>query len=341
MSRHDTPAWWYGDAPIPWHARLLSRLYGAAVRLRRALYRRGWRRAHSVGAPVIVVGNFTAGGSGKTPLVIALAKRLRADGWTPGIASRGYGREDAGSARWVEAGSEPRLHGDEAVLIARRTGAKVRVDADRVAAARALVEAGCDLVICDDGLQHLALHRDIAIEVIDAARRYGNGQLIPAGPLRERPEQADAPDFRVVNHGVTAETPEPALGEWPLRQVFGHPFPLRGARARPFAEFTGRRVHAIAGIGHPDRFFDLLRAQGLGVVPHPFPDHHAYTAQDLDFGNALPIFMTEKDAVKCALFAPEDSWCVAIEARLPEAFWLALDDRLASLATPAARVANG
>lgn len=330
-SQRGTPAWWYGSAPVPAHAWVLSKLYGVLVRWRSAWYRRGWLRTRKIDAPVIVVGNFTAGGSGKTPLVIALVKRLRDNGWTPGVASRGYGRDDAGTPRWVEAGSDPRTHGDEAVLIARRSGAKVRVDADRVAAASALADAGCDIVICDDGLQHLRLHRDVAIEVIDAARRYGNGQLMPAGPLREQPASAKAPDFKVVNHGTVADMPEPALGEWPLRQVFGHPFPLHGNRARAFSDFVGRRVHAVAGIGHPDRFFDLLRAQGLGVVPHPFPDHHDYVAEDLKFSSDLPVFMTEKDAVKCALISPDDSWCVAIEARLPEAFWLALDEKLSPL----------
>lgn len=329
------PTWWYGSGTPPLQARITARLYGSVVNLRRGLYRRGWLRAQKIDAPVIVVGNFTAGGSGKTPLVIAIVNRLRAAGWNPGVASRGYGRAEPNSARWVEAGSDPGTHGDEAVLIARRTGAKVRVDADRVSAARSLVDAGCDVIVCDDGLQHLRLKRDIGIEVIDAARRYGNGRLLPAGPLRELPSEADSVDFRVVNHGVIAEIPEPELGEWPMRQVFGHPFPLHGARARPFDEFVGRRVHAMAGIGHPDRFFDLLRAQGLGVVPHPFSDHHRYVSEDFDFGSALPIFMTEKDAVKCARFAPEDSWCVAIEARLPEAFWIALEDKLAPHRKPA------
>ena len=327
-SQRTTPAWWYGNASIPPHAWLLSNIYGALVGLRAALYRRGWKRTRKAGVPVVVVGNFTAGGSGKTPFVIAIVNRLRDAGWTPGVASRGYGRDDAGTARWVDAGSDPRTHGDEAVLIARRTGAKVRVDADRVAAAKALSDAGCDIVICDDGLQHLRLHRDVAIEVIDAARRYGNGRLLPAGPLRELPAKALPPDFKVVNHGTVAEAPAAELGEWPMRQVFGHPFPLNGHRARPFQDFSGRRVHAIAGIGHPDRFFDLLRSQGLGVIPHPFPDHHDYVADDLHFSSDLPVFMTEKDAVKCARVSPDDSWCVAIEARLPEAFWLALEEKL-------------
>ncbi|PJK08207.1 tetraacyldisaccharide 4'-kinase [Lysobacteraceae bacterium NML120232] len=334
MSRklHHTPRWWYDQSEPPGYTRLLAALYGGLVRLRRKLYQTGFLKRHKAAVPVIVVGNFTAGGSGKTPLVIALVNRLKQAGWTPGVASRGHGRSDAGTARWVEADSEAQTHGDEAVLIARRTGARVRVDKNRVAAVAALAEAGCDVVVCDDGLQHLALLPDIRIEVVDARHRYGNGRLLPAGPLREPPGTVD---FRVVNHGITAQLPEPELGEWPLRQVFGHPFPLHGARARAFADFAGQRIHAVAGIGKPERFFELLRAQGLGVLPHAFPDHHAYTAEDLDFDSPLPIFMTEKDAVKCARFAPEDSWCVAIDARLPEAFWLALEEKLAELRKPA------
>ncbi|PJK14811.1 tetraacyldisaccharide 4'-kinase [Lysobacteraceae bacterium NML07-0707] len=326
-----TPHWWYGDSRPPWYTRPVAMLYGGAVSLRRKLYQKGFLKRHKPAVPVIVVGNFTAGGSGKTPLVIALVNRLKQAGWTPGVASRGHGREDAATARWVEADSHPQTHGDEAVLIARRTAARVRVDNNRVAAVAALAEAGCDVVVCDDGLQHLALLPDIRIEVVDARHRYGNGRLLPAGPLREPPGEVD---FRVINHGISAALPEPVLGEWPQRLVFGHPFPLHGARARPFAEFAGQRIHAVAGIGKPERFFELLRAQGLGVLPHAFPDHHAYTAADLDFDSPLPIFMTEKDAVKCARFAPENSWCVAIEARLPEAFWLAVEEKLAQLRKP-------
>ncbi|MDO4709641.1 MAG: tetraacyldisaccharide 4'-kinase [Pseudomonadota bacterium] len=326
-----TPRWWYAQTEPPWYTRPLAALYGGAVRLRRKLYQKGFLKRHKPAVPVIVVGNFTAGGSGKTPLVIALVNRLKQAGWTPGVASRGHGREDAAEARWVTAESAPQTHGDEAVLIARRTAARVRVDRNRVAAVAALAEAGCDVVVCDDGLQHLALLPDIRIEVVDARHRYGNGRLLPAGPLRELPGEVE---FRVLNHGISATLPEPELGEWPLRQVFGHPFPLHGARARPFAEFSGQRIHAVAGIARPERFFELLRAQGLGVLPHVFPDHHAYTAEDLDFDSPLPIFMTEKDAVKCARFAPENSWCVAIDARLPEAFWLALEEKLAQLRKP-------
>src|SRR6476659_7534997 len=163
-----TPGWWYDETQAPpLGARLLAGVYGGVVAARSALYRSRVLRTHRVGAPVVVVGNVVAGGSGKTPLTIALVERLRAEGWTPGIASRGYGREDMRVPRWVERGGDPRLDGDEPVLLAVRTGAPVRVDRDRVAAARALVDAGCDVVVCDDGLQNYRLKRDIEIDVAD------------------------------------------------------------------------------------------------------------------------------------------------------------------------------
>ncbi len=186
------------------HARALAALYGAVVRLRGELYRLGLLRRRKVDAVVIVVGNLVAGGSGKTPLVIALARRLQDAGWTPGIATRGYGRQDEGKPLWVEAGTPPALGGDEPVLIARTTRCRVRADQDRVAASRALAAAGCDVIVCDDGLQHTRLARDIEIEVIDGRRRYGNGRLLPAGPLRELPARSTACDFRVVNLGAGA-----------------------------------------------------------------------------------------------------------------------------------------
>jgi len=294
-------------------------LYGGVLALRERL---GLPRVQRVSRPVIVVGNLIAGGSGKTPLAIALVERLRRQGWTPGVATRGYGRDHEDKPSWVEANTDPALGGDEPVLIARRTGAKVRADRDRVAAARALIEAGCDIVVCDDGLQHRRLHRDIEIEVIDGRRRYGNGRLLPAGPLREPAERGERCDFRVVNGG------EAGFGEWPMRLDADEALPMQGGRPRPLADFAGRRVHAVAGIGDPERFFSMLRALGIAVVPHAFPDHHRYAAEELRFGNDLPVLMTEKDAVKCAAFAGERCWTVPVQARLPEAFWVALLDKL-------------
>ena len=327
-ARRQPPAYWFAG-PVPWHARMLSKVYGRAIALRMRLFRAHLLRRVKVAVPVIVVGNLIAGGSGKTPLAIILVERLRAAGWTPGVATRGYGRDDAGTPRWVEADTDPALGGDEPVLIAHRTGAKVRADADRAAAARALVEAGCDIVVCDDGLQHYRLRRDIEIEVIDGRRRYGNGQLLPAGPLREPVERGGAVDFRVLNVG-SGEV-DAGFGEWPMRLLADQALPLLGGRPLPLSAFAGKRVQAVAGIGDPERFFDTLRGHGIAVVPHAFADHHRYAPGDLSFGSDLPVLMTEKDAVKCRGFATDRHFSVPIRAELPEAFWVALLDRLAAL----------
>nr|WP_298133529.1 tetraacyldisaccharide 4'-kinase [uncultured Pseudoxanthomonas sp.] len=320
------PEYWFGEGAVPLWARALSGVYGGLVALRRRLYRVGLLRAHRAGVPVIVVGNITAGGTGKTPLTIALMERLRAAGFKPGVASRGYGRSDGGQARWVDAATLPADGGDEPVLIARQTGTRVRVDRDRVAAAKALVAAGCDVVICDDGLQHYRLQRDVEIEVIDGARRYGNGRLMPAGPLREPAARAADCAFRVVNLPDTEAAA--AFGEWPMQLQADDALPLRGGRPKPLSAFAGQRVHAVAGIGNPGRFFAMLRAKGLGVVPHAFADHHAYQADDFAFGSELPVLMTEKDAVKCVAFANAWFYSVPVAAKLPEAFWIALLEKL-------------
>ena len=328
--RRAPPAWWFDGSAPPLYARALERVYAFAIALRRRLYRSGLLRRRRVRVPVLVVGNLIAGGSGKTPVAIAMVERLRAAGWTPGVASRGYGREREDVARWVDAGTPPETGGDEPLLIARRTGAKVRVDRDRAAAAKALVAAGCDVVVCDDGLQHYRLQRDLEIEVIDGRRRYGNGRLLPAGPLREPAARGAECDFRVLNSGSDMAQ-VPGFGEWPMRLVAGGVQPLLGGRPQPLAVFAGRRVHAVAGIGDPERFFATLRAAGIGVVPHAFADHHRFSAGELDFGNDLPVLMTEKDAVKCAAFANERHFSVAVDAVLPEAFWIALLERMAVL----------
>ena len=333
-TRRQPPRYWFDGSAPPWPARLLAGLYAGAVAARAALYRKGALRSRHPGKPVLVVGNLIAGGSGKTPLTIAIVERLRAEGWTPGVASRGYGRARANVARWVDAGTGTGLGGDEPVLIARRTGVPVRVDRDRVAAAQALIAAGCDIVVCDDGLQHYRLARDVEIEVIDGRRRYGNGRLLPAGPLREPESRAANCDFRVANFGTAAPATsesapsEPGFGEWPMRLAVADAQALRGARRMPLSAFAGQRVHAVAGIGDPERFFETLRGAGIAVVPHAFPDHHRYVADDLRFGSDLPVLMTEKDAVKCTAFAEDGQYCVAIRAELPEAFWVAFLDRI-------------
>jgi tetraacyldisaccharide 4'-kinase len=335
------PAYWYGDARVPLAARLLAGVYAGVSGLRRRLYARGLLGSRRAGVPVVVVGNISVGGTGKTPLTIALVQRLQAEGFRPGVASRGYGREEPSQPRWVDRESNPAKVGDEPALIAHHTGAKVRVDRDRVAAAHSLVKAGCDVVVCDDGLQHYRLARDIEIEVIDGRRRYGNGLGIPAGPLREPVERAQGCDFRVVNLGGLAGQPGSGnagagFGEWPMRLLADRAEPITGGRARPLAAFAGQRVHAMAGIGDPERFFTMLRSAGIAVVPHAFPDHHRYVAGDFEFGSRLPVLMTEKDAVKCTELAADDHFSVPVRAELPEAFWVALLDRLRAVQARAA-----
>ncbi|MFT4257619.1 MAG: tetraacyldisaccharide 4'-kinase [Pseudoxanthomonas sp.] len=331
MSGRQAPDYWFGDAPAPLHARLLAGVYARAAALRRGLFARGLFKHHRVGVPVLVVGNLSVGGTGKTPLTIAMVQRLQKAGWKPGVASRGYGRDDARRALRVEKNTTPAEAGDEPVLIAARTGVPVRVDRDRVAAARALAAAGCDVVVCDDGLQHYRLYRDIEIEVIDGQRRYGNGRLLPAGPLREPVERGMQCDFRVLNLGMAGDAADVQahFGEWPMHLQAGNAQPLLGGRAVSLDRFGGHRVHAVAGIGNPQRFFDMLRGYGIGVVPHAFADHHRYTPQDFSFGSDLPVLMTEKDAVKCRAFVNDRHYSVPVDAQLPEAFWVGLLDKLA------------
>lgn len=322
---------WYGSMAsgsiLDIGLRLLAGLYAFATGLRRVGYRRGWLSVQRIGVPVIVVGNLTVGGSGKTPLVIALVESLRAAGWNPGVVSRGYGRSSRGQRR-VLTDTPASDGGDEPVLIARRSGAPVVVDVDRVAAARALRSLGCDVIVADDGLQHYRLHRDIEIEVVDGIRGYGNGRLLPAGPLREPVARTAACDFHVVNCS------ERAVGEtnrYSMQLRGSELTALDGTRERPLIDFIGLRVHAVAGIGDPSRFFGMLRQAGLMIIEHPFADHHAYRAQDFAFAEALPIVMTEKDAVKCAGFALPAAWMLPVHAELEEAFFAAVLTRLAAV----------
>lgn len=311
---------WYGGQSPGAMLVGLSWLYGKVVAIRRWLYRNGLFRRQRLPVPVLVVGNRVAGGTGKTPLVLALLAHFQSRGWRPGVVSRGYGRT-AGGLVMVDAGTSPDRAGDEPALIARNSGAPVAVCTRRARAGRALVDLGCDLIVSDDGLQHLALARDLEIEVIDGQRGYGNARLLPAGPLRE-PTPWDFQGLRVVN-GDSLQA-----SDWPMRLESGHARPLAGGTPAPVSAFAGRRVHAVAGIGHPQRFFGGLRGQGIEVLEHAFPDHHRYSAQDLRFAEDLPILMTAKDAVKCRGIAPPSSFQVDVSARLPEAFFMEVERRL-------------
>lgn len=316
---------WYQDRPPPWWTLPIAAVYGGVIRLRRALYQHGWLRGEHLPVPVIVIGNITVGGTGKTPLTIALIEALRARGFRPGVVSRGYGGS-ANAPKLLDQDCDARVAGDEPALIHRRTGALVAIGRDRPAAARLLLAAGVDVILADDGLQHYALVRDIEICVIDGVRRFGNGRLLPAGPLREPRARLREIDYLVCNGGA------PEAGEIAMRLDMRHVVNLRDAtQARALDDFTGKRVHAVAGIGNPSRFFDTLRAHGVDVIEHPFPDHHAFVASDLAFGDDLPLLMTEKDAVKCRAFARDNWWSVPVAAELPRDFLDTIAERLHGL----------
>ncbi|HEY0231045.1 MAG TPA: tetraacyldisaccharide 4'-kinase [Dokdonella sp.] len=313
---------WYGGAAIPvWLAALVP-VYRLLRWLHLAPYRYGLRKPRRLPAKVIVVGNLTAGGSGKTPLVIALVDALRARGFRPGVVSRGYGGSERGPLL-VDDVVRPARVGDEPCLIRKRTGVAVAIGRDRARAAALLVERGVDVVIADDGLQNPALARDIEICVVDGQRRFGNERLLPAGPLREPLSRLATIAFRICNGGAAQadEIPMRLVGEMAVQMT-------AAPGTRPLESFAGQRVHAVAAIGNPARFFDGLRAHGIDVVPHGFPDHHAFVAADLAFGDDAPVLMTEKDAVKCLAFATAGFWCIPVRAELPGAFLDAIAGRV-------------
>jgi tetraacyldisaccharide 4'-kinase len=308
---------WYSAQPHPLLTPL-SWIYGAAVRLRDAAYRTGLLRSHHPGVPVVVIGNISVGGTGKTPLTLWLTQQLQAAGVRVGIATRGYGREAQG-VEWATADSDPLQVGDEPVLLARRSGALVCVARRRFEAATRLVQRGCNLVLCDDGLQHRALRRDMEIAVVDGQRGFGNGALLPAGPLRESP----AILRRVALIVITGEgTPQgiPA-GTATLRMTLrlDQLRALTGVQSRVPTQWQGQSVHAVAGIGHPQRFFAALREYGLEVEEHAYPDHHHFVSGDLQFADQRSIVMTEKDAVKCQSFADSRMWVAPVTAQFSAA----------------------
>jgi tetraacyldisaccharide 4'-kinase len=305
---------WHRVTPLHLILLPLSLLFRLLVALRRALYRWGLLRSERLPVPVIVVGNLTVGGSGKTPLTLWLVQQLLENGWHPGIISRGYihGEPARATPQAVHASSDPAQMGDEPVLMAQRKLCPVWVGRDRAAVGRALLAAypECDVLLSDDGLQHYRLQRAAEIAVVDGTRRFGNGLLLPAGPLREPVSRLASVDAVVIHGGGTQP------GEFGM-QLHGEVFynllnPQATARA---ADFHGMQVHAIAGIGHPERFFHHLQHLGIAAQPHPFPDHHRYAAADLPSGDADAILMTEKDAVKCAAFATEKCWVLRVDAQ--------------------------
>ncbi|MBL4608082.1 MAG: tetraacyldisaccharide 4'-kinase [Pseudomonadales bacterium] len=294
LSRKIQQAWYDGHFLL-WLLLPLSLLFLGVVRFRRQAYIDGKKTVVPSPCPVIVVGNINVGGSGKSPLVIWLAEKLKSEGYRPGIISRGYGGKAPSYPFLVDEDSSPSLVGDEPWMIQHRTGLPCVVDPDRPRGIRYLYETqSCDIIISDDGLQHYAMERDVEIVVLDGQRKLGNGFCLPAGPLREPASRLDSVDFVVVNGGPTSEQ------QYAMDLKANGFYALNGFSKGDSQKvsFEGsEEVHAVAGIGNPQRFFDTLTALGYRVDPHPFPDHYYFKAKDLDFDDENKIILTEKDAV--------------------------------------------
>lgn len=311
---YDREAQWLSFLLLP-----LSWLFGFGVACRRAAYRFGLLRRVRVARPVVVVGNVTVGGTGKTPFTIWLASELQAQGVLVGIVLRGYGGNSSQWPRDVSSDSAPEEVGDEAVLLAKRTGAIVVAGPDRVAAAQRAIERGARIVLSDDGLQHYRLARDREVVVIDGRRGVGNRQLLPAGPLREPVSRLAQADLRVVSWRDGSPRPiTPVAATIQACARLAEASALVSGETRPLESFKGARVHAVAAIGHPQQFFAALQQLGIEVAPHPLPDHARLTAADIQFPDDLPVLMTEKDAVKCVRFADQRHWAVRMDVVVSE-----------------------
>lgn len=312
---------WYQPSPLHWCLAPLSGIFRLVATLRRLAYQRGLVKSQSLPVPVIIVGNISVGGSGKTPLVLWLAQQLQQQGWRPGIISRGYGGKAANYPLTVTAETPASESGDEPKLLALRSGCPIVVAPDRVAAGRQLLaEFDCNIIISDDGLQHYRLARDLELVVVDARRSFGNGFCLPAGPLREPVSRLQKVDF-VIWHGDSRQP-------WTMQLTLKDAVNLTDQRHQPLTHWQNQTVHAVAGIGDPPRFFDQLRAAGLNVIEHAFADHHVFTAADLHFADKLPVLMTEKDAVKCQVFTRENCWSVPADAVLTDGLANAIGNRL-------------
>ncbi|MEZ0316865.1 MAG: tetraacyldisaccharide 4'-kinase [Methylophilaceae bacterium] len=318
-----------------WHFILipLSWIFLFLSSLRCHAYKAGLFKSWKIAVPVIVVGNISVGGTGKTPLVIWLAEQLTKAGWQPGVISRGYGAVQSQVATAVFADSKPTLVGDEPLLLVRRAGCPVWVGQDRVAVAQALLNEHpqCNIIISDDGLQHYRMQRDFEIVVIDASRRFGNGWVLPAGPLRERLVRLSSVDA-LVSNGIGAY--QQGLTMSLESSVFHNVQDPTCTASAP--QLMQKKLHAIAGIGNPARFFQQLSNMGLQFEPHAFADHHAFQAADLQSLQAEAILMTEKDAVKCAEFAQADWWYLPVEAKVDEALLQAIQQKIGN--SPASKL---
>lgn len=318
--------------PLLWPFIPLSLLYSLIIDLRALLYKFGIIPKHKFKLPILVVGNITVGGTGKTPLVIHIVKILKQHGMRPGVVSRGYGGNHSKQSTdpvWVYANSDAKTVGDEPLLLAKRLFCPVVIATNRKKAVQSLLDSGqVDIIISDDGLQHEKLDRDIEIIVIDGKKRLGNGWCLPIGPLRESSRRLNKVDFIICNDPIKFDNDFEYDMELRPRTLSNG---LEQSQQQSIASFQGQVVHAIAGIGFPDRFFDLLRKYGLKVIPHPFPDHYPFKQRDIDFNDDFPVLLTEKDAVKCSEFMNAKHWVLSIDAAVNPLFDMRLLKRLDEL----------
>ena len=298
----------------------LSLIYISIIYLRYTLYQLGLISITKINVPTIVIGNIIAGGTGKTPLVIWLAKHFKDKGFLPGIVSRGYGGTYLSNIELVKPTSNPLLVGDEPVIIARNTNCPVVVAKIRAKGAKELVEKyNCNIILCDDGMQHYSLARDIEIAVIDGQRRFGNNYCFPAGPLRE-------PKSRIFKADLIVSKYNARTCEHKMDYTYHQLVSLNElSKTIPISDLHGMTVHAIAGINNPDHFFSYLRSHKLELIIHKFPDHYSYTEDDVKFDDNFPVVMTEKDAVKCLNYSSDKHWYIPISAELSKSFVCDLD----------------
>lgn len=325
---------WYQGHPLLYLLWPLSCLFTFMSACRRRYYHAGKTRQQSLPGPVMVVGNITLGGTGKSPLVIWLVERLKQAGYHPGVVSRGYGGRAPYYPYLVDQRSTVAQSGDESWMIQRRTGVPCMVDPDRARAAEQLFkQQGCDVIVSDDGLQHYRLPRLIEIAVIDADRKLGNGLCLPAGPLREPPRRLASVDYVVINGGPGEK------GAYAMRlepSALYRVADVLNDKKKAVPMLRGEHVHAVAGIGNPERFFDTLGSLGYQLQIHPFADHHDFSESDLNFGDDKSIIMTEKDAVKCYGLAKVNAYYLCVEAQLDETLWPAIQLQLQQAGFPPA-----
>ena len=311
---------WYNNSTWLYALTPITGVFRVVIAVRRKLLT---RHATKFKVPIIIVGNITVGGTGKTPFTIWLANWLKQQGHRPGIVSRGYSAKTQQFPCVVTRDSDPVLVSDEAALIAKRTQCPMIIDPNRVRAVKTLLERfDCDIVISDDGLQHYRLARDIEIAMVDGDRRYGNGFCLPAGPLREPLTRLTEIDFIIAQGKAEA-------GEYAMQLTVQPTYLLiNPSMQQAISALEGKTVHAVAGIGNPGRFFHLLESFGINVIAHSFPDHHLFTSADIQFEDDLPVIMTEKDAVKCQKFADKQHWCLPVAAEVDSEFTVALSKKI-------------